>query len=84
MLNHADSAVCHLAGALGKPIWLLNRFHTCARWNVLRTDSPWYASMRIFRQTEPGDWRSVIAEVARDLRQRAQAFSSPDKKKKHS
>jgi Flp pilus assembly protein TadD len=55
-----DTAVVHLAGALGKPVWLLNRFDTCWRWLQNREDSPWYPSLRQFRQPTPGDWQSVI------------------------
>jgi tetratricopeptide (TPR) repeat protein len=62
-----DTSVAHLAGAMGKPIWLLNRFDTCWRWFVDREDSPWYPTMRIFRQTTSGDWASVIARVKTEL-----------------
>jgi tetratricopeptide (TPR) repeat protein len=58
-----DTAVAHLAGALGKPVWLLNRFDTCWRWLLNRDDSPWYPRLRQFRQPAPGDWNSVICEV---------------------
>jgi tetratricopeptide (TPR) repeat protein len=58
-----DTAVAHLAGALGKPVWLLNRFDTCWRWLLNRDDSPWYPTMRQFRQPRPGDWNSVICGV---------------------
>jgi hypothetical protein len=58
-----DTAVLHLAGALGKPVWLLNRFDTCWRWLLDRDDSPWYPTLRQFRQARPGDWDSVIAAV---------------------
>ena len=62
-----DTAVAHLAGALGKPVWLLNRFDTCWRWLLDREDSPWYPSMRVFRQPKPGEWASVIERVASEL-----------------
>ena len=64
-----DTAVAHLAGALGKPVWLLNRFDTCWRWLRNRDDSPWYPTLRQFRQSNPGDWTSVIRAV-RDALQR--------------
>jgi hypothetical protein len=60
-----DTAVAHLAGALGKPVWLLNRFDPCWRWLLHRTDSPWYPTMRQFRQTSPGDWDGALARVAK-------------------
>jgi tetratricopeptide (TPR) repeat protein len=58
-----DTAVAHLAGALGAPVWLLNRANTDWRWLLDRADSPWYPSLRQFRQPAPGDWHSVIASV---------------------
>jgi hypothetical protein len=58
-----DTAVAHLAGALGKPVWLLNRFDTCWRWLRDREDSPWYPTLRLFRQTEPGNWDDVVERV---------------------
>ena len=63
-----DTAVAHLAGALGRPVWLLNRFDTVWRWLLDRADSPWYPTMRIFRQPAPGDWPAVIAQAAEALR----------------
>jgi len=68
-----DTAVAHLAGALAKPVWLLNRFDACWRWLLDRDDSPWYPSLRQFRQSAPGDWDSVIARAARELAHRATA-----------
>ena len=62
-----DTAVAHLAGALGKPVWLLNRFDACWRWLLDRDDSPWYPTMRIFRQTTPGDWNTVMQSVSAAL-----------------
>ena len=67
-----DTSVVHLAGALGKPTWLLNRFDTCWRWLLNRDDSPWYPTLRQFRQPSPGDWNSVICGV-RDALQRLAA-----------
>lgn len=64
-----DTSVAHLAGALGKPVWLLSRFDGCWRWLLDRPDSPWYPSMRIFRQARPGDWEGVIEEVSGALRE---------------
>jgi Flp pilus assembly protein TadD len=62
-----DTAVAHLAGALGKPVWMLNRFDSCWRWFLHRDDSPWYPSMRQFRQASRGDWAGVIEWVRRAL-----------------
>jgi len=59
-----DTAVAHLAAALGKPVWLLNRYDACWRWLRGREDSPWYPTMRLFNQTAAGDWEGVIAKVA--------------------
>jgi Flp pilus assembly protein TadD len=59
-----DTAVTHLAGALGKPFWLLNRFNSCWRWLVEREDSPWYpGTLRLFRQKKMGDWDEVVMRV---------------------
>lgn len=64
-----DTAVAHLAGALGKPVWLLNRFDTDWRWLRNRGDSPWYSTLRQFRQPSLGDWKNVIC-AARDALRR--------------
>jgi Flp pilus assembly protein TadD len=58
-----DTAVAHLAGALGKPVWLLNRYASCWRWLQEGPSSLWYSSMRVFRQPSLGDWGSVVREV---------------------
>jgi tetratricopeptide (TPR) repeat protein len=63
-----DTAVAHLAGALARPAWLLLPFVGEWRWLRERTDSPWYPTMRLFRQTHPGDWTGVIAAVGDTLR----------------
>ncbi|HVJ51938.1 MAG TPA: tetratricopeptide repeat protein [Aliidongia sp.] len=68
-----DTSVAHLAGALGKPVWVLSRFSSCWRWLMGRADSPWYPTMRIFRQRLPGDWAGLIAEVEEALRERLAA-----------
>ncbi len=64
-----DTATAHLAGALGKPVWILNRFDTCWRWLLDRTDSPWYPSARVYRQERAGDWDGVVQRIRRDLEQ---------------
>ena len=64
-----DTAVAHLAGALAVPTWLLLPFNSDWRWFLDRSDSPWYPSMRIFRQTKPGDWDSLFEQVSLSLKQ---------------
>ena len=61
------TSVTHLAGALGKPVWTLLHFASDWRWLLERADSPWYPSMRLFRQTTAGDWVGVIASVRQEL-----------------
>jgi tetratricopeptide (TPR) repeat protein len=62
-----DTSVAHLAGALGRPIWILLPFAPDWRWMLKRSDSPWYASARLFRQSTRGDWPGVIDEVGTAL-----------------
>ncbi len=67
-----DTSVAHLAGALGKPVFLLDRYDNCWRWLSGREDSPWYPSLRIFRQQHSGEWQPVIARVAAALGEMAE------------
>lgn len=62
-----DTSVAHLAGALGKPVWILLPFSPDWRWMLGREDSPWYPTARLFRQTEMGDWQGVIERVREAL-----------------
>jgi tetratricopeptide (TPR) repeat protein len=63
-----DSAVAHLAAALGKPVWLMDRSDPCWRWLTGRRDSPWYPTLRLYRQPQPDDWETVVAGIVGDLR----------------
>ena len=72
-----DTSVIHLAGALGKPVWLLNRFDTDWRWLLDRDDSPWYPTLRQFRQPQPGDWDSVVRAVRGALEHLAAGGEAP-------
>lgn len=62
-----DTSVAHLAGALGKTVWILLPFNPDWRWLLDRTDSPWYASAKLYRQGEIGDWNGVFTELRADL-----------------
>jgi tetratricopeptide (TPR) repeat protein len=62
-----DTSTAHLAGALGKPVWILNRHDTCWRWLLDRNDTPWYPSARLYRQSSPGDWAGVVTRLRTDL-----------------
>ena len=67
-----DTMIGHLAGALGRPTWLLLKHDADWRWMTDRTDSPWYPSMRLYRQPSPGDWASVMARIEEDWRCRSE------------
>jgi tetratricopeptide (TPR) repeat protein len=71
-----DTAVAHLAGALGKPVWVLLPFKPDWRWLLNRNDSPWYPTMRLFRQSGRREWNEVIEEVCRALAEIFQATRS--------
>jgi len=63
-----DTAVAHLAGALGRPLWIpLNAYGPCWRWLQKRDDSPWYSTARLFRQETYGDWSAPMAKIAKFL-----------------
>jgi tetratricopeptide (TPR) repeat protein len=62
-----DTSVAHLAGALGRPVWVLLAEPADWRWMETREDSPWYPTMRLFRQRKPGDWTEVIGRVTKEL-----------------
>lgn len=66
-----DTSVAHLAGALGKPVWLFNRRSSEWRWMHDREDSPWYPSMRIFTQQTAGAWDEVVSRMAAKLKESA-------------
>jgi len=70
-----DTSVAHLAGALGKPVWILLQYAADWRWLLERHDSPWYPSARLFRQPKIGDWESVIPRVHDALRSIVPAHS---------
>lgn len=67
LLIAVDTMMAHLAGALARPVWTLLPFHCDWRWMMDRQDSPWYPTMRLFRQREPGAWNPVVDAAARSL-----------------
>lgn len=67
LIISVDTAAAHLAGAIGKPVWTLLPFVPDWRWMLDREDSPWYPTMRLFRQPSPGNWEAAISDVAREL-----------------
>jgi len=68
-----DTAVAHLAGALGVPVWLLNRHGSEWRWGLAGETTPWYPTMRIFRQRDAASWDGVLSEVASELARTAKS-----------
>ena len=67
LLITVDTAIAHLAGALGRPVWLLVPFDPDWRWMFEREDSPWYPTIKIFRQTQPGNWATVMPKLIKDI-----------------
>jgi ADP-heptose:LPS heptosyltransferase len=62
-----DTSVAHMAGALGKPIWILNRFDSDWRWLINKSRSPWYQTALIFNQATLGDWDGLLVKVREEL-----------------
>jgi len=73
----SDTAVPHVAGALGVPVWVTLPFVPDWRWMLDREDSPWYPTMRLFRQTQPGDWEGVFERIESELWRRVSGSEFP-------
>ena len=67
LIISTDTSVAHLAGALARPVWVMLQFMPDWRWLLDREDSPWYPTMRLYRQKTLGDWPKVIERVAQAL-----------------
>lgn len=76
LLISVDTSVVHLAGAMGKPVWLMLPFDPDWRWLLEREDSPWYPDLRIFRQKEPRNWPEVVQRVTENLQRFTQGDAS--------
>jgi ADP-heptose:LPS heptosyltransferase len=63
-----DTSIAHLSGALGKPTWIALKYVPDWRWMLDRDDSPWYPTVRLFRQPERADWASVFSNIEKELR----------------
>ena len=66
----SDTSIAHVAGGLGVPVWVALSFLPEWRWMLNRSDSPWYPTMRLFRQTSPGNWPSVFEQMKAELTDR--------------
>jgi len=69
LLIAVDSAVAHVGAAIGRPVWIPNRYASCWRWLRGRDDSPWYPTVRLFRQPRFGDWASTVKQMGQALEQ---------------
>lgn len=69
LIISVDTGTCHLAAAMGLPVWVPLPFPADWRWMLERTDTPWYPTMRLFRQTKPGDWKTVMESIANEVRE---------------
>jgi hypothetical protein len=76
LLISVDTMAVHLAGALARPVWVLLKHDADWRWMLDRRDSPWYPTMRLFRQPAPGDWAAAVREIAAELRMGVSARNS--------
>lgn len=65
----SDTGLAHLAGALGRPVWVALKYVPDWRWMLDRDDTPWYPTMRLYRQPAPGDWAGLFAQVEAGLRE---------------
>jgi len=72
-----DTSVVHLAGAMGKPVWVMSRLDACWRWLRNQPTSPWYPTARVFGQSVRGDWTGVVAQVAAELAALARTQGRP-------
>ena len=63
----SDTAIAHLAGALGRPVWVALKYIPDWRWMLKRSDTPWYPSMRLYRQTKINDWNNVFNQIKINL-----------------
>jgi tetratricopeptide (TPR) repeat protein len=73
-----DTSVCHLAGAMGRPTWVVLKWFADWRWMRDRLDSPWYPTMRLFRQATSNDWAEVMARVTAEVAAEVAALSAPE------
>jgi hypothetical protein len=76
LIISSDTALPHLAGALGRPAWIALKQVPDWRWLMERTDCPWYPTMRLFRQSRRGEWESVFAQMALELGRRVSVWAS--------
>ncbi len=73
-----DTVIAHLAGALGKPVWVMLNFDSDWRWLTEREDSPWYPTMKLFRQSKSDDWQGVCQEIFDALSSKLLTFKKTD------
>ena len=69
LLISVDTAAAHLAGAMGMPVWIMLKFSPDFRWQLDRSETPWYPTAKLFRQSTAGDWKPVVEAVAKELEQ---------------